>query len=64
MGAMAEEIVLEAEPFVETCSRLYSKWKVSHSAGCCARACAPGCRRRRPDEFPTATTRQLTPALE
>ena len=28
MGAMAEEIVFEPEPFVETCNRLYSKWKV------------------------------------
>lgn len=25
---MAEEIIFEAEPFVETCNRLYSKWKV------------------------------------
>jgi hypothetical protein len=26
MGAMAEEIVFEVEPFVETCNRLYAKW--------------------------------------
>ena len=25
---MAEEIVFQADPFVETCNRLYSKWKV------------------------------------
>ena len=28
MGAMAEEFIFEAEPFIETCNRLYSKWKV------------------------------------
>jgi len=27
MGAMTEEIIFEADPFVETCNRLYSKWK-------------------------------------
>jgi hypothetical protein len=31
MGAMTEEIIFEADPFVETCNRLYSKWKVSHT---------------------------------
>lgn len=31
MGAMAEEIIFEAGPFVETCNRLYSKWKVTYT---------------------------------
>ena len=31
MGAMTEEIIFEADPFVETCNRLYSKWKVSYT---------------------------------
>jgi hypothetical protein len=31
MGAMAEEIIFEADPFVETCNRLYSKWKVTYT---------------------------------
>jgi len=29
---MAEEIIFEAEPFVETCNRLYSKWKAADAA--------------------------------
>jgi hypothetical protein len=31
MGAMTEEIIFEADPFVETCNRLYSKWKVTYT---------------------------------
>ena len=39
MGAMAEEIVFHAEPFVETCNRLYSLVGTL-AASCTAAACA------------------------